>query len=81
MKKFGIIGIITITLAIISSCKTTEYIRAELPEYKVEEVERPTISEKSEDIIKLMRYAEIKEMQLKNFQEFYDNLRQRTINE
>lgn len=61
-------------LYFLTGCRTV-YVSPELPEYNIEEIERPEITEKSEDIIKLMRYAEKKEIQLNNFKLFYDNLR------
>lgn len=62
-------------LYLLTSCRTV-YVSPELPEYKLENIERPVITEKSDDIIKLMRYAEKKEIQLNNFKLFYDKLRQ-----
>lgn len=63
-------------------CKSTQYIKPQLPTYEVEEVERPVINNfynsdgtYNEDIINLIRYAEIKEVQLENFIKFYNKLR------
>lgn len=58
------------------SCRSIEYVNPKLPIYELENIERPTITEKSEDIILLMRYAEKKEIQLTNFYNFYESLRQ-----
>lgn len=64
---------------ILSGCRTI-YIKAELPEYKIENIERPKITEQSEDVVKLMRYAQKKEIQLDNFKTFYENLRNDNAN-
>lgn len=72
---FGLcIGFLILLVFSLSSCRTV-YVSANLPVYKLDEIERPSIAEKSEDVIKLMRYAEKKEIQLNNFYEFYESLR------
>lgn len=72
---FGLcISFLILLVFSLSSCRTV-YISPSLPVYKLDEIERPSITEKSEDIIKLMRYAEKKEIQLNNFYEFYESLR------
>lgn len=79
-KIFALIMIVLYILSFftmlyfLTGCRTV-YVSPELPEYKLEEIKRPEITEKSDDIIKLMRYAEKKEIQLNNFKLFYDNLR------
>ena len=74
--SFGIGFLLAIffLLFALSSCRTV-YVRTELPEYEIEEIERPEIKEQSEDVVKLMRYAEKREIQLQNFKAFYDKLR------
>lgn len=71
-----------ILVILIISCRSTEYIKPQLPNYEVEEIERPVIKNfynsdgsYNEDIINLIRYAEIKEVQLENFIKFYNTLR------
>lgn len=63
-------------LSFTTSCRTIEYINPKLPKYELEEIERPSINEKSDDVIKLMRYAEKREIQLTNFYNFYESLRE-----
>lgn len=62
--------------ALLFSCRTIEYVNPKLPEYKLEEIERPHITEQTAEVVFLMRYAEKKEIQLKNFYNFYEALRE-----
>lgn len=79
MRKWLRIGI-AISSFLISNfligCSTVKYVKTELPEYEVEEVERPQITETSDDVIKLIEYAKIKEIQLNTFVKFYNQLRE-----
>ena len=75
MRKWLRIGILISSFLLIE-CTTVKYVKTELPLYEVEEVERPHITETSDDVIKLIEYAKIKEIQLNTFVKFYNQLRE-----
>lgn len=83
-ERFAILSLCFLVLALLAGlfflllqgCTSIEYVNARLPEYELEEIERPVIEEKTEDVVKLMRYAEKKEVQLNNFYKFYNSLRE-----
>jgi hypothetical protein len=75
MRKWLRIGTL-ITNFLLIGCTTVKYVKTELPVYEVEEVERPQITETSDDVIKLIEYAKIKEIQLNTFVKFYNQLRE-----
>lgn len=73
---FACLVVIFALLFVLLGCRTIEYVNPKLPEYKLEEIERPQIKEQTAEVVLLMRYAEKKEIQLKNFYNFYEALRE-----
>lgn len=69
--------LIPIIIATLNSCYSVKYINPQLPEYEIEKIERPTVENQTEDVVKVMRYAMKKEEQLKSFETFYNNLREK----
>lgn len=57
-------------------CQSVRYVKAELPAYEIEEIERPQIKTATDDVVKLIEYAKIREIQLNNFIKFYNELRE-----
>ena len=69
-------GFIVFLLFCFFSCQSVRYVKTELPAYEIEEVVRPQITTATDDVVKLIEYAKIREIQLNNFIKFYNELRE-----